>query len=244
MRTVTRPGKMARRAVARAALTPMLRQEWQAGVAVPTERLAVYAWTLSRIQERAPRTLLDVGPGPSPWPYLVALGGIRVTAVDNLSMHGRGPGWWRRTRHFNRHYYVLPRDIAQCRPVGAFDFMTCMGVLEAVVDDRAVVRGMFANLAPGGAIAISTPYNDAEFVSNAYALPDAGYGADIPYPCRQYSRAEVERWLDDNDARIADEQFLRSFTGPYWTMGERLSPPVKVRRDEPHHLACLLLERT
>lgn len=240
---LTRSGRAVRTAVARAALAPVLRQEWKNGVAYPTERIALYAWTLERINERGARTLLDVGPGPSPWPYLVALGGLHVTAVDNLSMHGAGPGWWRRTRHFNRHYHVLPRDIARCEHVGAFDFISCLYVLEAVEDHRAVVRGMFRQLAPGGAIAIATAYNESRFIPDAHTMPGAGYGADLPYPCRQYSRAEVEQWLADNDARVVEQRWLRCFTGPYWTMGERLWPPVPVGRDEPHHLACLLLER-
>jgi 2-polyprenyl-3-methyl-5-hydroxy-6-metoxy-1,4-benzoquinol methylase len=146
-------------------------------------------------------------------------------------------------RHFNRHYHVLPRDISCCEPVGTFDFITCLSVLEAVDDHRRVVRGMFDHLAPGGAIAIATPYNDRRFVGDAHTMPGAGYGADLPYPCRQYSRVEVEQWLADNGARIVDEQQFRCFTGAYWTMGERLWPAVPVGRDEQHHLACLLLER-
>src|SRR3712207_203620 len=137
---LSRATRLTRRAVARAALEPVLKREWEEGTAYVTERLIWYAFALRYITERSPQTLLDVGPGPSAWPHVVAMGGVRVTAVDDYSMYGRGPQWWRRTRYFNRHYYVLGDDISRSRLTELFDFVTCLSVLELVDDHRAVVR--------------------------------------------------------------------------------------------------------
>lgn len=237
--------RLARKTVAMAVLTPLLRQEWEHGAAVPhTERALAYAFALRWISDAAPRNLLDVGTGQSAWPHIVASTGVHVTAVDNYSeLYGRGPSWWRRTRFFNRHYYVIDDDISDSAVTERFDFATCLSVLELVDDHERVVRGMFDRLLPGARLAVSVPYNDAEFVDNAYALPDAGFGWDLRYRCRQYSNRELTGWLQANGATLVEMNVFRCFTGPYWTVGDRLPAPVPAAVDEPHHLACMLLEK-
>jgi SAM-dependent methyltransferase len=228
--------------LARAVLTPQLKREWTHGLASRTERLVGYADTLRWIVDRSPDTLLDVGPGPSSWPNLVAFGGINVTAIDNMRSPWHG-NWLNRQRYFNRHYYVIRDDIEQPRLSRKFDFVTCLGVMELVADFDAAVRGLFRFTRPGGYVAMTCPYNEHQFVPNAYALPGSGYGHDLPYVCRQYSRADLDRWTSTNDAEIEELNLYQCFTGEFWTIGERLSPVVKSTPDALHHLALVLFRK-
>jgi 2-polyprenyl-3-methyl-5-hydroxy-6-metoxy-1,4-benzoquinol methylase len=228
--------------LARAVLTPQLKREWSRGLASRTERLVGYADALRWIVDRSPDTLLDVGPGPSSWPNLIAFGGVRVTAIDNMQSpwHGR---WLNQQRYFNRHFYVIRDDISHPRLTQTFDFVTCLGVMELVDDFDAAVRGLFHFVRSGGYVAMTCPYNERQFVPNAYALPEAGYGQDLPYVCRQYSRADLERWTAANDAEIEGMNLYQCFTGEFWTMGERLAPVVKATPDARHHLALILFRK-
>jgi SAM-dependent methyltransferase len=237
-----RTAKLAHNAACRVLLTPLLRHEWRHGIATVTERLVWYKVALGWIIERYPQTLLDVGPGPSAWPHLLAFGGIRVTAIDTMESAWHRP-FLNRLWFFNRHWYVIRDDITSSRVTERFDFVTCLSVLELIEDHRAAVRGMFDRLKPGGFLVLSFPYNEHHFIDNAYALPGAGYGRDLPYICRQYSRAEVDEWLTENSAVVVGRELYRCFTGEFWTMGERLSPPTRAEANDPHHLACFLLQK-
>ncbi len=234
--------RLAYNLLAKTVLTPQLKREWTDGVASRTERLVGYADTLRWIVDRNPGTLLDVGPGPSPWPQLVALGGVKVTAIDNMHDPWHG-AWLNRQRYFNRHFYVLQDDIEHPRMSRTFDFVTCLGVMELLSDCDAAVRGLFRCAAPEGYVAMTCPYNEHQSVVNAYALPGAGYGQDLPYVCRQYSRADLERWCSANGAEIEDMNLYQCFTGEFWTMGERLSPAAKSTPDALHHLALILFRK-
>lgn len=226
----------------KAVLAPQLRREWKLGVATRTERLVGYADTLRWIVDRNPTTLLDVGPGPSSWPHMLALGGISVTAIDNMRdpWHGK---LLNRQRYFNRHYYVQHDDVQQPRLGKTFDFVTCLGVMELVDDFDAAVRGLFHFVTRGGYVAVTCPYHEQQFISDAYRLPDAGYGRDLPYVCRQYSRGDVRRWTEENNAQIVELKLYQCFTGEFWTMGDRLSPAIPATPDEKHHLAIILFQK-
>jgi SAM-dependent methyltransferase len=148
-----------------------------------------------------------------------------------------------RQRFFNRHYYVIRDDITDTRLDRQFDCVTCLNILALVEDHRAALRGMFSLLRPGGFLIISCPYNEHEFVPDAYSLPGAGYGQDRPVLCRQYSRAELDGWLAENGGVLVEQELYRCFSGKYWTMGERIVPPEPAGKDDPHHMTCLLIRK-
>lgn len=233
--------RVAQGTAARLVLGPALRYEWRHGIATYTERLFWYADALAWLTERYPRTVLDVGTSTSAWPQILAFGDIQVTAIDAM----RDPAHPRteRLRFFNRHWHVLRADATKDRLGQEFDFVTCFSVLELVEDVDAAVAGLFAHVKPGGFVVVSTPYNERVFVENAYALPDAGYGQDLPWICRQHSRAQVDRWLEANDAVLIDQHFYRCFSGPFWTMGERLRPAQRVTAADEHHMSTILFRR-
>ncbi len=134
-----------------------------------TARLTEYAVALRWLAERYPMTLLDVGPGPGSWPHLLARAGIAVTAIDNMQSPERGR-FLNRLSFFNRHYYVIRDEVTSPTLTQQFDCVTCLSVLELIHDHRAAVRGMFSLLKPGGFLILSCPYNERQFIENAYAL--------------------------------------------------------------------------
>ena len=237
-------GKMAHNMASKALLTPLLKREWRrASSQEPTSaRLTEYAVALRWLAERYPSSLVDVGPGPGSWPHLLARAGIAVTAIDNMESPERGR-FLNRHWFFNRHYYVLRRDIRKPLLRRQFDCVTCLSVLELVEDHDAAVHGLFSLLKPGGFLILSFPYNDEQFVDNAYHLPGAAYGKNYPFICRQYSRSEVDSWLMANGGQLIASELYRCFTGEFWAAGQRVIPPARVGPDEPHHLACMCIRK-
>lgn len=55
-----------------------------------TARPFEYAFALDCLAGACPRTVLDVGPGKSPWPAIMAYCGFRVVAIDEVK------GYWKR----------------------------------------------------------------------------------------------------------------------------------------------------
>ncbi len=236
--------RIAHNIASRALLTPALKYEWRrSGTEGSASLVAQYAVALHWLAQRYPKTLLDVGPGPGSWPHLVARTGIAVTAIDNMESPWRGRVL-NRQWFFNRHYYVVRDDVTRPKLRQQFDCVTCLSALELIDDHRAAVRGMFSLLKPGGFLILSCPYNERRYVENAYALTNGVDRQASGAICRQYSRAELDGWLADNGGELVESELYRCFTGEFWTMGERLTPPVRVGKDDTHHLACLLIQRT
>ena len=215
-------------------INPILRYEWskrrQRRV---NERPIEYPFALSCLSAVCPTSVLDVGTGTTAWPQLLANCGYNVTAIDE------GDSYWGRGL-LNRHHYVLHDDITNPSLDGEFDAITCLSVIEHIPDHNAAVRGLRSLLPEGGHAILSFPYNETRFVDNVYALPGVSYGADAPYICRVYSRAEVDGWLA-HGFEIERQEYYRIFTGDLWAFGERLQPPTKATADEPHHLTCIML---
>jgi len=213
---------------------PLLRYEWsRRDKRRVNERPIEYPFALTCLSELCPSSVLDVGPGTSAWPQLLANCGYNVTAVDE------GDSYWGR-RPTNRHHYVLRDDITAPSIEGDFDAITCLSVIEHIPDHRAAARGLRSLLREGGHAILSFPYDERRFIENVYALPGVSYGPDAAYICRVYSRPEVQGWLAQG-FEIVRQEYYRIFTGDLWAFGERLCPPVKTGPDEPHHLTCLLL---
>jgi SAM-dependent methyltransferase len=216
---------------------PILRYEWsKRDQRRVNERPIEYPFALTCLSDLCPSSVLDVGPGTSAWPQLLANCGYNVTAIDE------GDSYWGGLPN-NRHHHLLRDDITNPSIGGQFDVITCLSVIEHIQEHEAAVRGMRSLLSSRGCAILSFPYSERHFVENVYSLPGVSYGIDAPYICRVYSRREIDRWLAVG-FEVERQEYYRVFTGDLWAFGERLRPPVKTTADEPHHLTCVLLRAT
>ena len=220
-----------------AILTPVLKEECERQRSI-NERPIEFRYALDAIVTSRAESILDVGPGITAWPALLANCGYQVAAVDQIE------SYWRGQVFLNRHWRIQQHDITTPLAGRSFDAVTCISTLEHIPNHRDAVRVMFAALNPGGVLVITVPWSEERYYHNAYELPDAGYGKGAAYITQIYSPAELKRWLDDSHAELIDQEFYKAFTGNLWTVGERIRPPVKVERTEQHQLTCLTLRRS
>lgn len=143
---------------------------------------------------------------------------------------------------FNRHFLVQHDDITKSRLEPGFDGLTCLNVMMAVVDDKAAIAGMFRLVRPGGLIILSFPYNEQKPMENVYKHPEAGYGQNFRFPCRIYTRWDIDGWLRENPGECVAQEYYRMFTGEFWTMGERV-PPTAVHVGEPHQFTSVVIRK-
>jgi len=197
------------------------------------ERPIEYRFVFGAIRQTAPKSVLDVGTGESALPSLIRTCGPVVTAIDNIR------DYWPEGMA-NRHFHLKVEDATQAIS-GTYDMVTCISVLEHIKEHDAAVSNMMRALNPGGHLVLTCPYNERCYIENAYKLPGAGYGKDLPYVCQIYSRANLERWFAP--AAIVKQEYWRVFSGPWWTFGETLRPPVEVGRDELHQLTCIMVRK-
>lgn len=200
------------------------------------ERPVEYAFAFKHLGEKCTGPLLDVGPGLSSWPHLLANCGFDVTASDKVD------GYW--TDYFNRHFPVVQDDITRSDMEKRFQFITCLSVLEHIADCDMAIREMHRLLLPGGYLMLTFPYNESQYSENIYAHPEAGYGKDAPFITQVFSRAEIDRWVDLTGMRVLEQEYYRCFTGEFWTMGKRVTPSIPSDADSAHHLTCILLQKS
>lgn len=200
------------------------------------ERIIEYRFVFHALSRICPTTVLDVGTGTTALPHLMRNCGCTVTAIDNIK------DYWPENM-FNRHYFVIDDDITNTNITKRFDLITCVSVLEHVENYKSAIRSMFNLLNPGGHLALTFPYNEAKYIENVYKLPEAGYGQDAPYICQVYSRNELDSWSKEYNGRISEQEYWQVFTGDFWTFGEQLYPPRRVKKDEKHQLTCILIEK-
>ena len=200
------------------------------------ERPVEYRFAFEQLTVAFPGTVLDVGTGKTALPSLLRTCGFVVTAIDNIK------DYWP-TGMVNRHYHVLDDNILEPKVGGPFDFITCISTLEHIRDHARAMRMMFSLLRPGGRLVVSFPYNESTYVENVYALPGS-IGADrYPFITQAFSRREVQQWMHENDARLVAQEYWRYFEGPFWTIGKRVVPPVRVEEHDLHQISCLALEK-
>jgi hypothetical protein len=102
---------------------------------------------------------------------------------------------------------------------------------------------MMESLVPGGVVILTCPYNEHEYYDNVYAERTASYGAEFRFICRQYSRRELDTWLDDTGGELVETERWRFFSGAFWTEGERLRVPTVATKNDPHQLGCFLIQK-
>lgn len=198
------------------------------------ERPVEYRFVFEQLTQAFPRTVLDVGTGRTALPQLMRTCGFLVTAIDNIR------DYWT-SGMVNRHYHVLDDDILAPKIGGPFDFITCISTLEHIRDHARAMRNMLALLRPGGRLVATFPYNEKTYVENVYALPGS-IGADkYPFITQVFSRHELENWIRDGGVQIVAQEYWRYFDGAYWTIGQRVVPPVRVEAGEQHQISCVAL---
>ena len=198
------------------------------------ERTIEYGFVFEAIRESSPQTILDVGTGLSALPSLMRTCGPVVTAIDNVR------DYWPEGMS-NRHFHVRDEDVTHSIS-GRYDLVTCISVLEHIPCPDPAIELMLGALNPKGRLVLTFPYNERQYIPNVYALPGAGYGHDLPHVAQVYSRVELNRWF--HSARILKQDYWRVFTGPFWTFGDILRPPVASSPDELHQLTCLLVTQS
>ena len=200
------------------------------------ERLIEYKFIFDVLTDIYPKSLLDVGTGTTALPQLLCKSGINVTAIDNIY------DYWSKGM-FNRHFHVVNSDITKVEFDKKFDVITCISVLEHIKKFDAAIDTMFHYLKKKGYLILSFPYNEKEYIENAYDLDNASYGKNFQFICHVFSRNELNHWLEVYNCKIIKQEYWQIFTGDYWTIGKPNYPPKLVKKDEKHHLTCILLQK-
>ncbi len=200
------------------------------------ERPAEYAFSFKHLQNLCVGKVLDIGPGKSSWPHLLSTCGYDVTAIDKID------GYW--SSYINRHYKIINDDITNPKLTEKFQFATCLSVLEHIPHHRLAITNIHNLLNKSGYLLLTFPYNETEYHEDIYRDPEAGYGKDESFITQIYSRNEINDWIGDTSFKIIDQEYYKVFSGKFWTMGERVTPSLKVEKTDLHHLTCLLLQKT
>jgi SAM-dependent methyltransferase len=223
--------------VANQVLRMFLKREYQEQRYIAfNERPVEYQFVFRAIARYCPIHLLDIGTGKSAFPSLVRQCGLIVTATDNIL------DFWP-AGMCNRHYYILNDDIRTMKLNRSFDMITCISVLEHIRDSESAVRSMFHLLKPGGHLILTFPYNERRYIENVYDLKGSNAPAGLPYITQAFSRSQVQNWVDEHRAQLVEQEYWRYYSGPFWTVGERLTPPIQANASELHQLTLLLLRK-
>jgi len=142
-----------------------------------------------------------------------------------------------------RHYHVIDDDIASTALTDSYDLVTCISVLEHIQKSDDAVRNMLSLLNPDGHLILTCPYTEESYVRNVYDLPESSAGQEASYITQSFSRAELNRWIEESDATIVKQEYWQFWQGDYWTVGEQIIPPKKVSSEEKHQLSCILIKK-
>jgi 2-polyprenyl-3-methyl-5-hydroxy-6-metoxy-1,4-benzoquinol methylase len=203
----------------------------------PNERPLEYSAALQALALTSDQDVLDIGPGMSPWPALVANCGYHVTAIDEMSKYWGG-------RVLNRHFHVIQDNVLSPKVKSKFGIVTCISTLEHIPEHQAAVVAMAGLLRENGILILSFPYNETRYVSNAYDLPEAcHYAEHVNYICQIYNRETINSWCESSGLSLELQRYFQVFTGEYWGCGQRLRPPHEVNVADAHHLTLLVLRK-
>ena len=88
-----------------------------------------------------------------------------------------------------------------------------------------------------------SPYTEDSYIRNVYELPNSSYGQDVSYVTQSYSRRDLERWLNADQARVIEQQYWQYWSGEHWTVGDQVIPPKQVGKEDNHQMTCILLKK-
>lgn len=200
------------------------------------ERPVEYRFVFEQLTQAFPRTVLDVGTGVTALPQLMRTCGFEVSAIDNIK------DYWP-DGMLNRHYHVQDDDILSPKIPGPFDFITCISTLEHIRDHARAVKNMLALLRPGGRLILTFPYNEKAYVENVYALPGSIGTDKYPFVTQAFSRRQIEQWTAGGAAKVVAQEYWRYFDGLYWTIGQRVIPPLRVGAADLHQISCVAMAK-
>lgn len=206
------------------------------------ERCVEYSYVFKQITEFAPKLVMDMGTGKTAMPSLIKACGIDVVAVDKDEEQIKDNPC---TKGGYCSFDIVKENILDMNLENCFDMITCISVLEHNASHLEVVKKMGNMLKVGGVLILTFPFNENEYIPNAYQLPMAGYGRDAGPTniCQMYSKNEVGLWCEEGGMELIDQEYWKAFTGQYWTYGQRMWPPKKVSREETHQLSCITLRK-
>jgi 2-polyprenyl-3-methyl-5-hydroxy-6-metoxy-1,4-benzoquinol methylase len=195
--------------------------------AVVNERAIEYAFIFNCLKELNPETLLDVGTGVTALPSLLDIHIPNVYAMDNIT------DYWPNGMT-NPHFEVMDDDITDPKFEGPVDVITCISVLEHIVDEEQAVRSMIKLLRPGGKLLLTVPYKHDEHVPDAYQITKT----ERPYICKMYADEDVQRWKSYG-MMFDHAEYWRVWGGVYWGQGHRCKPVMSNSPEIGHQLACI-----
>ena len=100
------------------------------------ERPIEYAFVFEQLVKIWPKRILDVGTGLTALPHSMRSCGFHVTAIDNIK------DYWP-TDITNRHYHVIDDDIRNSKLTGHWDVITCISVLEHIVEYKSAIKSIY-----------------------------------------------------------------------------------------------------
>ncbi|QSH40364.1 class I SAM-dependent methyltransferase [Lentisphaerota bacterium ZTH] len=201
----------------------------------PNERAIEYNFVFRHLAKVFPEKILDVGPGLTALPNLMSSCGFNVTAVDNVK------DFWE-SDIINRHFYVKHDDITRSKLKEKYDIITCISVLEHIVNFDAAVQNMVSLLKDNGYLIITFPYNENNYCKNVYDL-EKSVSEEKRFTTQAFSRHQINCWLEANKVEIVEQEYWQFWTGDYWTEGKFLAPPRKVTAKDKHHHTCLVIKK-
>jgi len=200
------------------------------------ERPIEFGFVFRKLGELYPLRILDVGTGKTALPHLMRNCGFLVTATDNIR------DYWQ-TGMRNRHYHVIDDDIRNSKLTEKYDLVTCVSVLEHIVDYDSAIKNMFNLLVDDGHLVLTCPYTENSYIENVYDLENSSYGQNESFTTQSYSRVELDRWLATNGGKIVEQEYWQFWEGEHWTVDKQIIPPVKVSASDKHQLTCLLIQK-
>jgi len=200
------------------------------------ERPVEFGFVFKCLTRIYPKKVLDIGTGMTALPHLIRNCGFEVTATDNIK------DYWP-SGMFNRHYHVINDDITNTSLNQKYNLITCVSVLEHIEKFEEAVRNMFKLLDSKGFLILTFPYTEADYVHNVYDLEGSTCGQNATYITQSFSRKNIDKWLSDNNGTLLSQEYWRIWEGDFWTVGNKIIPPVKVDRNELHQLSCLLIQK-
>lgn len=155
-----------------------------------------------------PVQVLDAGTGFGQYAYFLvsAFPNVAVTAVDVKADYlARARAFFARTPHAGR-IRLEERDLTAPPPedeAGRYDLVLSVDVMEHIADDRAVFRGFFEVLRPGGYAVVNTPSD-----LGGSGVTEAGEASFIGEHVRDgYAYAELREKLETAGLRVVGHEY-------------------------------------